>query len=156
MAFGELFWRFDNSGGNRRGYREICIPMRCSQSCTVRQGLVRSGIQEYGRPGDQRNHQAFCCGRESCLEKGDHLPASSSGYPETVRPPIIEPGIVMSAKRRFRQSRILVSTSKAGHGNDRVWKAWKAIRPASHPFHTLWKSLRDYHIPTASKTRLGI
>jgi hypothetical protein len=35
----------------------------------------------------------------------------------------------------------------AGHGNDRVWKAWKAMKPASHP---LWKSLRDSHIPTAS------
>ncbi|AXC16411.1 hypothetical protein ACPOL_7221 (plasmid) [Acidisarcina polymorpha] len=21
----------------------------------------------------------------------------------------------------------------AGHGNDRVWKAWKAMKPASHP-----------------------
>jgi hypothetical protein len=38
---------------------------------------------------------------------------------------------------------------KTGRGNDRVWKAWKAIRPAFHPSHTLWKSLRDYHIPTA-------
>jgi hypothetical protein len=26
------------------------------------------------------------------------------------------------------------------------------MKPASHPSHTLWKSLRDYHIPTASKT----
>jgi len=34
---------------------------------------------------------------------------------------------------------------KAGHGNDRVWKAWKAMKPASHPSHTLWKSLRDSH-----------
>jgi hypothetical protein len=41
---------------------------------------------------------------------------------------------------------------KAGHGNDRVWKAWKAMKPASHPSHTLWKSLRDSHIPTASTT----
>jgi hypothetical protein len=40
--------------------------------------------------------------------------------------------------------------SKAGHGSDRVWKAWKAKKPAFHPSHTLWKSLRDYHIPTAS------
>src|SRR5271157_3432279 len=30
---------------------------------------------------------------------------------------------------------------KAGHGNDRVWKAWKAMKPASHPSRTLWKSL---------------
>jgi len=39
--------------------------------------------------------------------------------------------------------------------NDRVWKAWKAwkaMKPASHPSHTLWKSLRDSHIPTASTT----
>src|SRR5713101_7313478 len=41
---------------------------------------------------------------------------------------------------------------KAGHGNDRVWKAWKAMKPASHPSHTLWKSLWDSHIPTASTT----
>src|SRR5271163_3622585 len=41
---------------------------------------------------------------------------------------------------------------KAGHGNDRVWKAWKAMMPASHPSHTLWKSLRDSHTPTASTT----
>jgi hypothetical protein len=39
--------------------------------------------------------------------------------------------------------------SKAGHGNERVWKAWKAKKPAFHPSHTPWKSLRDYHIPTA-------
>src|SRR6202042_235560 len=41
---------------------------------------------------------------------------------------------------------------EAGHGNDRVWKAWKAMKPASHPSRTLWKSLRDSHIPTASTT----
>jgi hypothetical protein len=40
--------------------------------------------------------------------------------------------------------------SKAGHGNDRVWKGWKAKKPAFHPSHTPWKSLRDYHIPTSS------
>jgi len=40
----------------------------------------------------------------------------------------------------------------AGHGNDRAWKAWKAMKPASHPSHTLWKSLQDSHIPTASTT----
>jgi hypothetical protein len=39
--------------------------------------------------------------------------------------------------------------SKAGHGNDRVWKAWKAKKPAFHPSHTPWKSLQDYHISTA-------
>jgi hypothetical protein len=37
--------------------------------------------------------------------------------------------------------------SNAGRGNDRVRKA---KRPAFHPSHTPWKSLRDYHIPTAS------
>jgi hypothetical protein len=26
------------------------------------------------------------------------------------------------------------------------------MKPASHPFHTLWKSLRDSHISTASTT----
>jgi hypothetical protein len=36
---------------------------------------------------------------------------------------------------------------KAGHGNDRVWKAWKAKNPAFQPSHTLWKSLRDYTFP---------
>jgi hypothetical protein len=50
-------------------------------------------------------------------------------------------GVAVSALRR-----------KVGHGNDRVWKAWKAIMPASHPSHTLWKSLWDSHIPTASTT----
>jgi hypothetical protein len=40
--------------------------------------------------------------------------------------------------------------SKAGHGNDRVWKAWKAKKPAFHFSRTPWKSLRDYHIPMAS------
>jgi hypothetical protein len=30
---------------------------------------------------------------------------------------------------------------KAGHGNDGVWKAWKAKKPAFHPSHTPWKSL---------------
>ena len=38
---------------------------------------------------------------------------------------------------------------KTGHGNDRVWKAMK---PAFHPSHTLWKSLWDSHIPTATTT----
>jgi hypothetical protein len=46
--------------------------------------------------------------------------------------------------------------TKASHGNDGVWKAWKAIKPAFHPSHTPWKSLRgfphyhgydgDYHV----------
>src|ERR1700686_3007895 len=44
----------------------------------------------------------------------------------------------------------VIRVSKAGHGNDRVWKAWKAKKPAFHPSDTPWKSLRDYHIPTAS------
>jgi hypothetical protein len=42
--------------------------------------------------------------------------------------------------------------AKTGHGNDRVWKAWKAMMPAFHPSHTLWKSLWDFHISTASTT----
>src|SRR5271167_2222363 len=41
---------------------------------------------------------------------------------------------------------------KAGHGNDSVWRNWKAMTPASQVLHTLWKSLRDSHIPTASTT----
>jgi hypothetical protein len=41
---------------------------------------------------------------------------------------------------------------KAGHGNERVWEGWKGMKPASHPSHTLWKSLRDSQIPTASTT----
>jgi hypothetical protein len=44
-----------------------------------------------------------------------------------------------------------LGVQKAGHGNERVWKAMK---PASHPSHTLWKSLRDSHIfcgPRASE-----
>jgi hypothetical protein len=45
------------------------------------------------------------------------------------------------------------AAGRAGHGNDRVWKAWKAMKPASHPSHTLWKSLR---IPTFPRPlRLG-
>jgi len=56
--------------------------------------------------------------------------------------------VVPVPKTRVRGDRNLVNrVSKAGHGNDRVWKAKK---PAFHPSHTLWKSLRDYHIPTAS------
>jgi hypothetical protein len=26
-----------------------------------------------------------------------------------------------------------IAGRKAGHGNDRAWKAWKAMMPASHP-----------------------
>ena len=37
----------------------------------------------------------------------------------------------------------------------RVWKGWKDMQPASYPAHTLWKSLRDSHIPTASATGEG-
>jgi hypothetical protein len=51
---------------------------------------------------------------------------------------------------RWWRSGIQHFRRKAGHGNDRVWKAWKAMMPASHPSHTLWKSLRDSLIPTAS------
>jgi len=36
--------------------------------------------------------------------------------------------------------------------NDEEWKGWKAIKPASHPSHSSWTSLRDSHIPTASTT----
>ena len=46
--------------------------------------------------------------------------------------------------------------SKAGRENDRAWKAWKAKKPAFHPSHTPWKSLRDSHIPTAPMARRGI
>jgi hypothetical protein len=45
---------------------------------------------------------------------------------------------------------------KISHGNAGVWKAWKAKKPAFHPSHTPWKSLRgfphyhgfdyDYHV----------
>src|SRR5258708_11662277 len=45
---------------------------------------------------------------------------------------------------------------EASHGNAGVWKAWKAKKPAFHPSHTPWKSLRgfphyhgygdDYHV----------
>jgi hypothetical protein len=56
---------------------------------------------------------------------------------------------IAAEKRGFRQLHIL-STPEAGHGNDRVWKAWKAIKPAFHPSPTLWKSLQDSHITTAS------
>ena len=28
--------------------------------------------------------------------------------------------------------------------NDGVWKAWKAKKPAFHPSHTPWKSLRGF------------
>jgi hypothetical protein len=35
-------------------------------------------------------------------------------------------------------------------------EAWKAIEPASHPSHTLWKSLRDSHIDTALFGEAGI
>jgi hypothetical protein len=47
----------------------------------------------------------------------------------------VSPSLGVLAKRDF---------GKAGHGNDRVWEGWKAMRPASHPSHALWKSLRDY------------
>jgi len=34
--------------------------------------------------------------------------------------------------------------SKAGHGNDRIWKVWKAKKPAFHPSHIPWKSLLGF------------
>src|ERR1700722_17863370 len=54
---------------------------------------------------------------------------------------------VPALKTAFAGFDCATRVSKAGHGND---KAWKAKKPAFHPSHTLWKSLRDYHIPTAS------
>jgi hypothetical protein len=45
---------------------------------------------------------------------------------------------------------------RTSHGNAGVWNAWKAIKPAFHPSHTPWKSLKrfphyhgygdDYHV----------
>jgi hypothetical protein len=32
-------------------------------------------------------------------------------------------------------------------GNDEEWKAWKTIEPASHPYHSSCKSLRDSYTP---------
>jgi hypothetical protein len=57
-------------------------------------------------------------------------------------------------KNNFRQLRILevCASKQEAMEMTEVWKAWKAIRPASHASHTLWKSLRDYNIPTASTT----
>ena len=40
------------------------------------------------------------------------------------------------------------------HGNDGMWKAWKAKKPAFHPSQTPWKSLRDSHIATATATTI--
>jgi hypothetical protein len=34
--------------------------------------------------------------------------------------------------------------AKTSHGNAGVWKAWKAMKPAFHPSHTPWKSLRGF------------
>jgi hypothetical protein len=34
--------------------------------------------------------------------------------------------------------------TKAGHGNDGVWKAWKAMKPAFHASHTPWESFQDF------------
>jgi hypothetical protein len=42
----------------------------------------------------------------------------------------METGLSVTSNCRMR-------VSKAGHGNDRVWKAWKAKNPAFHPSHTL-------------------
>jgi hypothetical protein len=49
-----------------------------------------------------------------------------------------------------------IAPEKTSHGNVGVWKAWKAMKPAFHPSHTPWKSLRgfphshgydcDYHV----------
>jgi hypothetical protein len=60
---------------------------------------------------------------------------------------------ILAASYYFRDTAIWPKTS---HGNDGVWKAWKAIKPAFHPSHTPWKSLRgfphyhgydgDYHV----------
>ena len=73
------------------------------------------------------------------------------GYTEVILPPTVPPRCRSSLK-----TPAISATShsdpapKAGHGNDRVWKGWKAIKPAFHPSHTLWKSLQDSHITTAS------
>jgi hypothetical protein len=40
--------------------------------------------------------------------------------------------------------RNLARPKKTSHGNDGVWKAWKAKKPAFHPSHTPWKSLWDF------------
>jgi hypothetical protein len=68
------------------------------------------------------------------------------------------PPLFGSARRTFSRqpnpvtylipSNILMT--KASHGNDGVWKAWKAQKPAFHPSHTPWKSLWDSHITTAT------
>jgi hypothetical protein len=70
----------------------------------------------------------------------------------TIPKALIEP-VRIVLKTGFRgDCDFATRVSKAGRGNERVWKAWKAKKPAFHPSHTPWKSLRDYHIPTASTT----
>lgn len=63
--------------------------------------------------------------------------------------------MISNDKRSFRQLGILsinIAAKTESVGNVEEWKAWKAIKPASHPSHSPWKSLRDSHIPNASTT----
>jgi hypothetical protein len=52
--------------------------------------------------------------------------------------------------RRIALGRVAVSRALPGYRRPwicRVWKAWKATKPVSHPSHTLKKSFRDPPFP---------
>src|SRR6202167_887417 len=81
-------------------------------------------------------------------------------YEDSMRAAVAKSALRQTSKQRSLKSDAGSLTDprrgKTSHGNAGVWKAWKAIKPAFHPSHTPWKSLRgfphyhgygdDYHV----------
>ena len=63
-----------------------------------------------------------------------------------------ELSLLAGEQREFRQisSPENRASRKQRGGNDEEWKAWGAMKSASHPFHSSWKSLWDSQISTSS------
>ena len=90
----------------------------------------------------------FHRGRRRILECAAH-----TAHDSVHRQPFVSLSDRTEFSRTQSQTQVWLQTS---HGNAGVWKAWKAIKPAFHPSHTPWKSLRgfphyhgygdDYHV----------
>jgi hypothetical protein len=118
-------WKFPTSIGKNR-----CRPAKadCQNSSRIPHCLVPL------KPFSAATHTAFVVNERIIAMR------SSSRFGQAVP----------ELKAAFAEFGLFEAHFQSRPWNDRVWKAWKAKRPAFHPSHTLWKSLRDYHIPTVS------
>jgi hypothetical protein len=82
------------------------------------------------------------------------------GQTNTAGSVVIQPLVSIANSHSWRVLRIRSgevtpasrSTSKIGHGNEKVWKVWKAWKATMPPFPHSLEIPQDFHIPTASTT----